>query len=95
MIGETLEDCVDGINKDKDANGKIEDVINGVRVVDKSRGYPLYKLEIWMRSRDQAVKDKVHQRLLDIVTDEQEKLPTSNKQKGGVYPKFDWKDHSA
>jgi translation initiation factor 4E len=95
VVGETLEDEVDkctttgnNSNKTPPLNLVDKDVINGVRVVDKSRGYPLYKLEIWMRSRDPNVKEKIHARLLDIVTDGQ-----SSAKK--THPKFEWKDHSA
>jgi translation initiation factor 4E len=106
VVGETLEDEVDKClgNNNKNSSNKLnkdQDVINGVRVVDKSRGYPLYKLEIWMQSRDAHVKEKVHARLLDIVTDGQKISSSSTlagsggSQKKTTYPKFEWKDHSA
>ena len=81
IVGETIEDAVDEEKTNKDH-------INGVRVVDKSRGYPMYKLEIWINTRDGAIKDRIRNRLLDIVTDGQ---PRTQK----THPKFDWKDHTA
>jgi len=80
VIGETIEEAVDE-KKTK------EDHINGVRVVDKSRGYPMYKVEIWINSRDTGVKERIRDRLLEVMTDGQ---PPGRK----GHPKFDWKDHS-
>jgi translation initiation factor 4E len=80
VIGETIEDAAEGKRVGKD-------VINGVRVVDKSRGYPMYKLEIWINTRDPEVKESIRERLSEIMTDGQ---PPSRKSS----PKFDWKDHS-
>lgn len=74
VIGETI-DSEDG-------------VINGCRVVDKSRGYPMYKLEIWLKSRDPTVTEEIKDKLLEIIQDGQS---AAHK----AYPKFDWKDHSA
>ena len=76
VVGETLEDSVNA--------GK--DVVNGIRVVDKSRNYPTYKLEIWLNARDDATKEAIKERLLNIVTDGQ----TSSRK---TIPKFEWKDH--
>lgn len=81
IVGETIEDAVDEENTD-------EDHINGVRVVDKSRHYPMYKLEVWVNTRDPAVKERLQKRLVEVLTDGQ---PPSRK----MHPKFDWKDHSA
>jgi translation initiation factor 4E len=79
VVGESIED---GVEPGKDH-------INGVRVVDKSRGYfPMYRLEIWINTRDEAIRDRIRTRLLDIMTDGQ---MASRK----THPKFDWKDHSA
>jgi hypothetical protein len=78
-VGESLEDCIED---DK------EDHINGVRVVDKSRGFPMYKLEIWLKTRNPDVVQKVRAKLMEVITDGQ---PQTRK----AHPKFDWKDHSA
>jgi translation initiation factor 4E len=74
VIGETIED-----EKDRDH-------INGVRVLDKSRNYPTYKLEIWMNTRDPAIRNRIKDNLMDIITHGQLNRKT--------HPKFDWKDHS-
>ena len=74
VVGETLEDALSTSN----------DVVNGIRVVDKSRNYPTYKLEIWFNAgmNEEEVKEK----LLKIVTDGQ---GSTRK----TLPKFEWKDH--
>ena len=64
-----------------------ENHINGARVVDKSRGYPMYRLEVWINTRDSTIKERIRTKLLEVLTDGQ---PPSKK----VNPKFDWKDHS-
>ena len=79
-IGETIEDAAD--EEEKMAN-----YINGARVVDKSRHYPLYKIEIWISTRDPVIKERIKNKLLDIITDGQ-----AGARK--MQPKFDWKDHS-
>jgi len=79
IVGETIEDFVD-------EGRTFEDCINGARVVDKSRNYTMYKLEVWINSRDPKVKEKLRDRLVEVVTDGQ-----SNRK---MHPKFEWKDHS-
>jgi hypothetical protein len=64
------------------------DIVNGCRIVDKSRQYPMFKLELWLKIRDKSTAEEIKQRLLDIVTDGQ---PPGRK----GHPKFEWKDHSA
>lgn len=76
LIGETLEDPSKGFH------------INGVRVVDKGRSYPIYKIELWMDTKDIAVRESVREKLVEAMI---HGLP-SNKQKN--VPKFEWKDHS-
>lgn len=76
VVGETLEDAV---NAEKD-------VVNGIRVVDKSRNFPMFKLEIWLAARDEATKEKVKEKLFSIMTDG---LGSRSK----TLPKFEWKDH--
>ena len=81
VVSETIEDTVD-------EEKTYEDHINGVRVVDKSRNYPMYRLEIWINTRDPQIKERIRDRLIQVITDGQP--PTKKTQ-----PKFDWKDHSA
>jgi translation initiation factor 4E len=77
VIGETIEDAADDD----------ENHINGARVVDKSRNFPMYRLEIWIDTRDPVIKERIRKKLIDVTTDGQ---PPSRK----MQPKFDWKDHS-
>lgn len=81
VVGETIEDGAD-------EGRSYEHHINGARIVDKSRNYPMYKLEVWIDTRDPTIKEQIRTRLLEIMTDGQ---PPSRK----MQPKFDWKDHSA
>jgi translation initiation factor 4E len=81
VISETIEDSAD-------EDRTFEDHINGCRVVDKSRNYPMYKLEIWMKTRDPQIKERIRDRIVEVMTDGQ---PPSKK----TQPKFDWKNHSA
>lgn len=79
-ISETIEDAID-------EEGNIESHINGARVVDKSRQYPLFKLELWVNTRDPAIKERIKNKLVEVITDGQ---PPSKR----MQPKWDWKDHS-
>jgi translation initiation factor 4E len=79
-ISETIEDAID-------EEGTLESHINGARVVDKSRQYPLYKLELWVNTRDPVIKERIRNKLMEVVTDGQ---PPSKR----MQPKWDWKDHS-
>jgi translation initiation factor 4E len=81
VIGESIEDSCD-------VNRTYSDHINGVRVLDKSRGYPLYKMEIWLSTRDASIRNRIKTRLLEVITDGQ---PSHIK----TVPKFEWKDHSS
>lgn len=74
LVGETMDDE--------------SQVINGCRIVDKSRGYPMFKLEIWLKKRDEATKERILKVLSNVLTDGQ---PARAK----THPKFEWKDHSA
>lgn len=79
VIGETIEDSVgDSANS----------YVNGIRVVDKGKGYPMFKIEIWIGSRDPEIKEKIRNTLIEVITNGQ---PLSNRK---PHPKFDWKDHS-
>lgn len=82
VVGETIEDSVD----EEKSYGP--DVVNGCRVVDKSRGYPMFKIELWVKTRDPVLQNRLKERLLEIMTDGQ---PTTGRKS---HPKFDWKDHS-
>lgn len=77
VIGETME-----VGDDEDSA-----MINGVRVVDKSRGYPMFKLEVWLATRDPTLREAIKDRLQEIITDGQ---PAGRK----AHPKFEWKDHT-
>mmetsp|Transcript_38879 Transcript_38879/g.44378 ORF Transcript_38879/g.44378 Transcript_38879/m.44378 type:complete len:169 (+) Transcript_38879:427-933(+) len=79
LVGETIDDSLDNTGNS---------YVNGVRVVDKGKGYPMFKLEIWVSTRDSDLKDRIRERLIQTITDGQ---PPSRK----AHPKFDWKDHSA
>ena len=79
VIGEMIEDR-------SDEDRTYEDHINGVRVVDKSRTFPMYKIEIWINTRDVVARERIKNRLLDVITDGQNSRKT--------HPKFEWKDHS-
>lgn len=83
VIGETMEIGNSTNNHDGPA-----DLINGVRVVDKSRGYPMFKLEIWLATRDPVLREAIKDRLQEIITDGQ---PAASRK---AHPKFDWKDHT-
>jgi Eukaryotic initiation factor 4E len=83
VVGETIEDSVD----EEKAFGP--DLVNGCRVVDKSRGYPMFKLELWVKTRDPTIKNRLKDRLLEIMMDGQ---PATGRR---VQLKMEWKDHSA
>lgn len=77
VIGETLEDPALGTH------------VNGARVLDKGKNYPIFKIELWINTKDMAIREKIRNRLNDI-------LPhglSSNKM-SRHQPKFEWKDHS-
>lgn len=83
LIGEVIEEAVD-------EEGKGASVINGARIVDKSRGqYATFKIELWLSARDETTKERVKRQLMQVIMDGQP--PSSRK----MSPKFDWKDHSA
>ena len=80
VVGEVIEDSAD-------EEKSLVDHINGIRVVDKSRAYPMYKLEVWLNTRDPKLTARIKERVLEVITDGQK----SGKK---THPKFDWKDHS-
>jgi translation initiation factor 4E len=50
----------------------IGDHITGARVVDKSNGkgaHPVYRVELWLRTKDDAVKETIKKRLIDVMTE--------------------------
>jgi len=88
-IGETIDDAVvTDSGNDEGEEDIIKCYVNGARVVDKSRHYPLYKMELWLNTRDETIKEKIKDKLMEIMTDGQP--PASKRQ----HPKFDWRDHS-
>jgi translation initiation factor 4E len=64
------------------------DCICGARVVDKGRNMPIFRVELWINTRDAEIKDRMKSNLVECLMDG---LPTSALRKGP--PKFDWKDH--
>eukprot|EP00559_Dactyliosolen_fragilissimus_P000686 CAMPEP_0184867116 /NCGR_PEP_ID=MMETSP0580-20130426/25053_1 /TAXON_ID=1118495 /ORGANISM="Dactyliosolen fragilissimus" /LENGTH=165 /DNA_ID=CAMNT_0027367165 /DNA_START=427 /DNA_END=921 /DNA_ORIENTATION=- len=54
--------------------------INGARVVDKGKRMPMFRLELWIDSKDPEVKEKIRAKLIDIITDGTRRGPL----------KFDW-----
>ena len=91
IVGETIEDGVADANGSGSGSTGLGDIVNGARVVDKSRGYPVYKLELWVSTREPAMKDRLRQKLEEIMMDG---LSTASNRKP-IAPKFEWKDHSA
>ena len=81
-VGETINDAVS-------PEGDIQQYVNGARVVDKSRHFPMYKLELWLNTRDPAIKEKIKAKLVEVITDGQNSTSTRKLQ-----PKFDWRDHN-
>ncbi|WP_133158956.1 hypothetical protein, partial [Microcystis aeruginosa] len=77
VIGETLEDPALGAH------------INGARVVDKGKNYPIFKIELWMDTKDGTVREKIKTKLLEAISNG---LPSNKMAKNT--PKFEWKDHS-
>jgi translation initiation factor 4E len=79
-IGETMETVVN--------NESLTSFVNGVRVVDKSRAYPMFKMELWLSTRDPTERDRILQHLQELMTGG----GASNSRK--TQPKWEWKDHS-
>jgi translation initiation factor 4E len=77
VIGETLEDPTSGAH------------VNGARVLDKGKNYPIFKIELWIDTKDATVKEKIRARLVDIIA---HGLPAHKMARN--HPKFEWKDHS-
>jgi len=76
-IGEALEDPSLGPH------------INGARVVDKGKSYPICKLELWIDSKDATARERIKEKLVDALT---HGLPSNKMAKNS--PRFEWKDHS-
>ncbi len=85
LVGESLEDNSD-ITSDKTGTN----CICGARVVDKGRNMPIFRVELWINTRDAEVKERIRTNLVECLMDG---LPPTSMRKGP--PKFDWKDHSA
>ena len=76
-IGETMEDPTLGFH------------INGARVVDKSKNYPIFKLELWLDTKDEVVRERIRSRMMETIT---HGLPANKAVKNN--PRFEWKAHS-
>lgn len=76
VIGNTIE-----------SSSLSERFINGVRVVDKGRNFPLFRFELWIRTKDVNVRQRLKENLLQVLTD-----GVQSAKKG--HPTFEWKDHS-
>jgi len=76
VVGETIEDPSVGTH------------INGARVVDKGKHYPVFKIELWIDTKDPTVREKLRVRLAEAISSG---LPPNSKL---ANPKFEWKDHS-
>eukprot|EP00588_Corethron_pennatum_P015505 CAMPEP_0194266504 /NCGR_PEP_ID=MMETSP0169-20130528/1383_1 /TAXON_ID=218684 /ORGANISM="Corethron pennatum, Strain L29A3" /LENGTH=192 /DNA_ID=CAMNT_0039007205 /DNA_START=99 /DNA_END=677 /DNA_ORIENTATION=+ len=63
-----------------------ENHINGVRVVDKGKTYPMFRIELWIDTKDVGVRDRLKARVVDCI---QDGAPVSKK----GHPQFEWKDH--
>ena len=77
VIGESIEDPSLGLH------------INGARVVDKGKNYPIFKIELWMDTKDVEVRERIRTRLVEALTNG---LPAHKFAKNN--PRFEWKDHS-
>lgn len=106
VIGETLEEgltlttAATEPETDNDNNSSLpKDAINGVRVVDKSKGYPMFRLEIWLSTRDATVRETIKEKLQTMMVEGQSNIRQQQQQGGGrsnahtPHPKFEWKDH--
>lgn len=77
VVGETME------SPNTDLPNSI---INGARVVDKGKQYPVFKLELWISVKDPDVRERLRDRLMSLITDG---CPTPKK--GQL--RFEWKNH--
>ncbi|EED95032.1 eukaryotic translation initiation factor 4E, partial [Thalassiosira pseudonana CCMP1335] len=55
VIGEAIEDPALGVH------------INGARVVDKGKNYPIFKIELWIDTKDVSMREKLRVRLNEII----------------------------
>jgi len=77
VIGEMMEDPTIGFH------------INGARAVDKSKNYPVFKIELWLDTKDASVKEQIRIKLVETMC---HGLPANKTAKNN--PRFEWKDHS-
>jgi len=61
--------------------------VNGARVVDKGRNFPLYRLELWISTKDIEIRNRLKTRLMEVITDG---CPPPKK----GHLNFEWKDHT-
>ncbi|GMH77127.1 hypothetical protein TrRE_jg4455 [Triparma retinervis] len=71
LIGETLDE---------------KDSIAGARIVDKGKNFALYRFELWLKTADEEVVNKIKERFHACI-----KEGSPNFKKG--HPKFEWKKH--
>jgi translation initiation factor 4E len=84
VIGESMEDPATDGNDGR----PLLSCVNGARIVDKGKAYhPMFKIEVWISERDPDLRERVRNRLFEIITDG---CPTSKR----GHPKFEWKNHS-
>lgn len=82
LIGETMEN-----NADNTADKSGANCICGARVVDKSRNMPMYRLELWINTRDADIKENIRNNLVECLID-----GLNGSRKG--FPRFEFKEHS-
>jgi hypothetical protein len=80
LVGETIEDGVSG-------GEGLRSYINGCRVVDKGKSYPMFRLELWISTKNPDIKEKIRAKLMEVLT---EGTPSTRKRP----TKVEWKDHS-
>mmetsp|Transcript_38822 Transcript_38822/g.124457 ORF Transcript_38822/g.124457 Transcript_38822/m.124457 type:complete len:211 (+) Transcript_38822:42-674(+) len=65
------------------------DYVAGARVVDKSNGkgaHSVYRVELWLKTKDEAVKEQLKAKLIDVMTD-------GRNPGRGFSDQFQWKLH--
>mmetsp|Transcript_2213 Transcript_2213/g.2667 ORF Transcript_2213/g.2667 Transcript_2213/m.2667 type:complete len:209 (-) Transcript_2213:84-710(-) len=67
--------------------------INGARVVDKGRAFPMYKIELWINTRDAGIKERIRTRMVELMTADQPPSGGGSSGNRKTQLKFDWKDH--
>jgi len=90
MDGDTLDMCwqnlVLGVIGETMENEGVDGFINGARVVDKSKQLPVFRLELWISTKDELVREKLKDKLVRTITH-----GISDPSKA---VRFEWKNHS-